>query len=443
MRRAAYRTFSAAHALESRFARRCTPAGRLVIAALFASMIIGPNTRLTVAYQAFTFLLALLLIAVALSVRRPPRLSVRRALPRFATAGVPFVYRLRVGHAGQRLERGLLLTEELADPRPSLAEFLSAVEPGEERRNRFDRAVGYPRWAWLVSRNRRARIVEQPLPPLPPGTEIEVRVEVTPRARGSLRFAGVTVARPDPLALMKSPLVLDLPGSVLVLPRRYPLPAIELPGARRYQHGGIALASSVGDSEEFLSLREYRPGDPLRRIHWRSWARAGVPIVKEYQDEFFVRHGLILDTFVTGAVGPRFEEAVSVAASFAAVVDTHESLLDLMFVGAQTYCFTAGRGVGQADRMLEVLAGVTPCQAHPFSTLSGLVLERRAALSGCICVLLAWDDERRRLVDTLRAHGVPTLVLVVDDAPAAAPAPDEAGIHRLVPGRIAEGLARL
>ena len=443
MRRAAYRTFAAAHSLEARFGRRCLPAGRLAIAALIAAAIIGPNTRLTVAYQAFTFLLALLAIAVALSLTRPSRLSVRRVLPRFATAGEPFVYRLRVGNSGRRLERGLVLAEELADPRPTFAEFQSAVEPDEERRNRFDRAVGYPRWAWLVARNRRASIPEQPLPPLPPGTEVEVRVEVTPRSRGSLRFASVTIARPDPLALVKSPLTLDVPGAVLVLPRRYPLPAIELPGARRYQHGGIALASSVGDSEEFLSLREYRPGDPLRRIHWRSWARAGVPIVKEYQDEFFVRHGLVLDTFVAGAAGPRFEEAVSVAASFAAAVGTQESLLDLMFVGLQTYCFTAGRGVGQADRMLEVLAAVVPCRDHPFVTLSRVVLDRHAALSGCICVLLEWDAERRRFVDELRARGVPTLVLVVDDAPAGAPATDEAAIHRLVPGRIAEGLALL
>ena len=44
-------------------------------------------------------------------------------------------------------------------------------------------------------------------------------------------------------------------------------------------------------------MRDYRPGDPLRRIHWKSWAKTGRPVVKEYQDEFFVRHGLILDTF--------------------------------------------------------------------------------------------------------------------------------------------------
>ena len=63
--------------------------------------------------------------------------------------------------------------------------------------------------------------------------------------------------------------------SVLILPKRYELPPIQLGGASQYQPGGISLASSVGESEEFLSVREYRRGDPLRHIHWKSTSRTG------------------------------------------------------------------------------------------------------------------------------------------------------------------------
>src|SRR6185295_2895545 len=139
------------------------------------------------------------------------------------------------------------------------------------------------------------------------------------------------------------------------LPQCYRLPPLLLPGARRYQHGGVALASSVGDSEEFVALRDYRPGDPLQRVHWKSFARVGYPVVKEYQDEFFERHALIIDTFGGSATEEAFEDAVAVAASFAAAVDTRECLLDLMFVGRETYCFTAGSGQLQAQHLLEVL----------------------------------------------------------------------------------------
>ena len=139
-----------------------------------------------------------------------------------------------------------------------------------------------------------------------------------------------------------------------------------LSGSRRYQTGGVALASSVGDAQEFTSLRDYRPGDSLRRIHWKSWAKSGKPVIKEYQDEFFVRHALILDTFATADQAVRLEAAVSVAASFACSVQTQESLLDLIFVEDKSYSFTFGRGVARLEKLLEILASVAPCQKRPF-----------------------------------------------------------------------------
>jgi uncharacterized protein (DUF58 family) len=207
----------------------------------------------------------------------------------------------------------------------------------------------------------------------------------------------------------------------------------------------MAFASSVGDSEEFIGLREYRPGDPMRRIHWKSWARTGKPIVREHQEEFFVRHALVLDTFAPVA-DDRFEDAVSVAASFACAVETHESLLDLLFVGAGAYCFTAGHGVGHVGRLLEVLAGVDVCRERRFADLHRLLVERQAMVSGAICVLLAWDDERRAFVDALGALGIPALVAVVTEPGATLTLPPrhpDIRLYALERGRIAEGLAKL
>ena len=53
---------------------------------------------------------------------------------------------------------------------------------------------------------------------------------------------------------------------MLILPKLYHLPPIQLPGSRRYQSGGVTLASSVGDSEEFRSLRDYRPGNAYAKF---------------------------------------------------------------------------------------------------------------------------------------------------------------------------------
>jgi uncharacterized protein (DUF58 family) len=333
--------------------------------------------------------------------------------------------------------------EDLADPRPSFEEFV-VLQRAEERRMRsFAFARQGSSWSF-----ERARLSEGALASIEPGRTAEARIDLVPLKRGHIRFRGLTVARPDPLGLVKSFARVPLPESLLVLPRRYALPPIALPGTMKYQPGGVALASSVGQSEEFVSLRDYRQGDPLRRIHWRSWARAGRPIVKEFQDEFFVRHALVLDTFSSHPDNALFEEAVSVAASFACTLQTQESLLDLLFAGTQAYCFTSGRGLAHADQMLEVLAAVQVCADQSFDTLEALVLNHIRAVSGCVLVLLSWDEPRQRLVGQLRALGVPLLVLVLRE-PAAGPLDpgplrDEPQALRLLElGTIAEGLARL
>jgi uncharacterized protein (DUF58 family) len=217
----------------------------------------------------------------------------------------------------------------------------------------------------------------------------------------------------------------------------------------KYQAGGIALASHVGQSDEFVALRDYRHGDPLRHIHWRSWAKAGKPVVREFEDEFFVRHALVLDTFNDHPRTDVFEEAVSVAASFAYSVRTQESLLDLLFVGPESYCFTAGRGLARSDQMLEILASVQTCRDHRFLELQDLVLNHVTLVSGCICIFIAWDNERQKFVEKLVALGVPVLVLVIVPRAHrgtldAGPLRDDPGqFHVLEVGKIEAGLAKL
>jgi uncharacterized protein (DUF58 family) len=234
----------------------------------------------------------------------------------------------------------------------------------------------------------------------------------------------------------------------LILPKRYLLPPIALPGSMKYQQGGVALASNVGQSDEFIALRDYRHGDPPRHIHWRTWARIGKPVVKEFEDEFFVRHALVLDTFVDHPCSEAFEEAISVAASFACSVRTQESLLDLLFVGPQSYAFTAGRGLAHADQMLEVLASVRPCADQTFDKLEHLVINHVRRVSGCICVLVGWDEPRRKFIEKLQALGVPLLVLVVTGPGKAKslpafPASQTDRFHVLEVGQIEQNLALL
>jgi uncharacterized protein (DUF58 family) len=427
--------------------RRISKAGWLVLAGLFASASLGMDAQASVAHQAFSFLAVLSAFAAIAAVISRPRFKAKRFLPQFGSAGIPLRYRMAFSNLTTRPQKGLVLLEDLEDSRPTPAEYLSTPEPGEQNRNRFDRAFGYYRWLWLMDRKQIGQPRESAVPACPGRGDIDVEMEILPLRRGVLKFDGVTMASPDPFGLFRGLRPLKLPGSVLVLPKRYPLPNLNLPGTARYQQGGVALAASVGESEEFISLREYRPGDPLRHIHWKSWARTGKPIVKEFQDEYFVRHALVLDTFTDEFYSDVFEEAVSLAASLALAVQTQESLLDLLFVENRAYCFTSGRGLAHAEQMLEILANVSVCREPAFESLENLVFDHASALSGCILVMIKWDEQRRRLVRSLEALGVPAKVFLVvaPDAGLASPGEgiDPGQFHVLKAGSIEEGLARL
>ena len=59
------------------------------------------------------------------------------------------------------------------------------------------------------------------------------------------------------------------------------------------------------------------------------------------------------------------------------------------------------------------MASVQPAAGQTFDLLEQLVLNHSSTVSGCICVMLAWDATRKRFVEKLRALGLPVLVLVI------------------------------
>ncbi|MGD8666359.1 MAG: DUF58 domain-containing protein, partial [Desulfobacterales bacterium] len=413
MKRIFYWLYRLSYKLNAVIVRRFTRAGVFLLILLVFAAILGAETKLSMVFQVFTFIVFLLAMAFLLSLKMRDRFDVQRHLPRFATAGVPFQYTVSIrNHLGRRTDR-INLIDEFEDSKLTYSEFVQLKPSPPTSKTATQRRKGRLRWPDLLGRKQGARTQPHRHLSLRPNEMSDVRLEMLPVRRGRIRLSGISVARPDPLGLCYARRFKRLPQSILVLPKRYSLPPIQMPGGRKHHSGGIALTTSVGESEEFVSLREYRPGDPLRKFHWKSWAKIGKPVVKEYQEEFFVRHVLILDTFVDEHHSDAFEEAISLAASFACTVQTQESLLDLIFVGLEVYCFTSGRGLGQTDKILEVLADVQPCGDKPFEALLPTVMSKAAFCSGCICIFVSWDDQRQKLVQLLRQLDVPVFVLVI------------------------------
>lgn len=411
-----YRLFCLGFKIQKWLFKRFTPGGLAILVCLFAAAIVGLDTKQTMAYQIFTFLLAILIIAIAFSFYFRIQFKAIRTLPKFATVGVKLNYRITLTNESKQSQIGLKLIEEIAIKKISLTNFKRIYQPSISKKQVKSLTLIYSHWLKAIAYQRKAKTKVIDLPNFQARSTVKIKGEIIPTHRGIVRFAGINILRPDPFNLFNAIKSFNLPQSILVLPRRYQLPDINLAGSRMSQSGSVSLASSIGDSEEFVALRDYLPGDPLRKIHWKSWAKTGNPIIKEEQSEYFVHHALILDNFQPQNQSAILEEAISIAASFACNLNTQESLLDLMFVGPESYYFPSRQGLGNSEQMLEILAGVSACQNKNFNYLTAALEPKLSMLSSCVCIFIAWNEARAKLIQKLELAKVSLLILLITES---------------------------
>ncbi|MFM2078471.1 MAG: hypothetical protein RJA49_2361 [Actinomycetota bacterium] len=252
--------------------------GWTTLGAAVVAFVVGRLFGLLELYVVGTALACVLLASVVLVNRRLPRMQVRRiARPSMVSVGEPARVDIQVANLAQR-----------STPRLRLWEPVGA-------------RGGAP----------------MQLAPLPPGDVATAAYRVPSANRGVLRIGPLRAERTDPLGLCSRTDILAGSGEVLVVPERIPLafPGLSSNG-RLGEH--LRMKSWGQTGTEFHSQREYVPGDDLRRINWKSSARAGELIVRETAVEGVRRCVVVLDTMASVYDPDAFERAVVAAASVVA-----------------------------------------------------------------------------------------------------------------------------
>lgn len=292
---------------------------------------------------------------------------------------------------------------------------------------------------------------ERMLPTLPAGESAKLPIRVIPRRRGRYVLPSVRAFSTFPFNLFRNQLGRKESRPILVLPRFEPLQRINVDIGQRYQPGGTALMSQIGESPEYIGNREYMPGDSLRHIDFKSWARLAKPIVREFHEEYFHRLGLVLDTFlprhwlplnwpaVDWPSHPRLrrkgerelEAAISLTASIAEVFARGEYLLDVFAAGSELHVFRTGRSTTPIDAVLDILAEVPACRSNPFAMLMAALATELPHISALVCVFLGWDESRQRLVQAALDNGCRVKVIVIQSRSAPLPELDRTGVEVL------------
>ena len=242
-----------------------------------------------------------------------------------------------------------------------------------------------------------------------------VRAEV----RGRYEVGPLVVRLTDPFGLCELTRSFATTARLTVVPQTESLPSVRLAG--EYAGSGDSRARSVAvHGEDDIATREYRNGDDLRRVHWRSTARVGELMVRREEQPWESRATVVLDTRRQGhrGEGPTssFEWAVSAAASVS---------LHLRRSGYRIRLVTGGAGTAGVDldttehdgegALLDALAEVNPSAAANIPQLVEVVRHRSDG-GLIIAVLGGLTLAEAEALGALRATGTTCIALLVDPA---------------------------
>lgn len=280
------------------------------------------------------------------------------------------------------------------------------------------------------------------------GQSCDIEFLVKLKRRGYFQIRGVRQETWFPFGVWRDLVLHEAPRTLLVYPSFSPLVNLDIPVGLRYQPGGVALSSNVGDSTEFLGVRNFRPGDSIRNIHWKSWGRVGEPVVKEFQEEFFCKIALVLDTFLPDGSGEEYRDDFEANLSIAAAISDHlsqtEYIVDLFAAGPDLYTLEAGRNLAHLDNVLDVLACLEPSYDEPFETVAPVLTEHLSTITTVIFVMLDWDKRRERMTQIVREYGPAVkTILVRESKPTLDPAGADHEIVQLTPEQVTCGVDEL
>jgi len=363
---------------------RFTRLGHIVLVLTLFCGLAGMNTAVNRVYMLFGVCFGFFLVAFFLSVKDLSLLKTCLQMPEHTTAG-------------ETIRINFYLKNSLNEPFSNLRINLSEL-PDE-----------------LLLTGGQEK--EQYINCLRQQAERNIEWEIICRKRGIYEIQDLVLEKLDPFGLMRSFRRIPDVKRVVVYPRFHPLKHVTIPVGRRYQPGGVSLSSNVGDSVEFFSIREFRDGDDISKIHWKSWAKHGKPVVKEFQEEYFSRVALILDTCLSkplyGKNDQKFENAVSLTASITNYFSRQEYLIDVFAAGPYLYHLTAGRALAFQEQILEILACVEPSQESLFHNVKPKLVPELQSIASVILILLDWDKEKEKIVEELLEFNCVLKVIVI------------------------------
>jgi uncharacterized protein (DUF58 family) len=160
------------------------------------------------------------------------------------------------------------------------------------------------------------------IPSLRPGAVEELQYTVRSHTRGVHRIGPLGVRVRDPFGLGLRTAAVSGDAELVVLPRVVPLPPARSLGSGIGSEGSVPHMVAL-HGEDDQTVREYRDGDDLRRIHWPASARTGELMVRQEDRPAKRRAVVVLDSRAVGHGGSGRNSSLEWCVTTAASVTAH------------------------------------------------------------------------------------------------------------------------
>jgi uncharacterized protein (DUF58 family) len=179
--------------------------------------------------------------------------------------------------------------------------------------------------------------------------------------RGDYRFNSVKVTVREAFGLFETSLVVQAAHRLIVRPRPVRLKPMRIRPPQTRGFAGPIPSRQGGNGTDFFVVREYQPGDPIKRINWKIAAHGGNELYTNvYEQERVADIGIILDareqSYGDLPNHPLFERAVQAAASLAEGFLMDGNRVGVLVYGGGIESAFPGTGKVQRQRILQVLA---------------------------------------------------------------------------------------
>jgi len=231
--------------------------------------------------------------------------------------------------------------------------------------------------------------------------------------RGVFGIGPLEVRREFPLGLFKNRRLIDERCSIKIYPHLYPNRGFHLVAGGTRERVGLNTIDKSGLSNDFFGVREYRPGDSRRLIHWKSTARQQKLMVKELEMPADLDLTAVIDLDRAAWSGDEkyntFEYAVKIVGAVSEEVLAKGYGLRIVALGDGRQQLEAKGGRREFPRVLDFLAGLKQTGSRPiFETVltlpgrgdngSTLLLPLQVPYPGILQTLLFL---RRRKIETI------------------------------------------